>query len=84
LLCAVTATSPAPRPSQPGPLCAHTADGTKAYSDAREASLAQQLYDGGWHMATVTSQPGGGKGYRLFLDGTLVNEVRHSLFAYLH
>lgn len=55
------------------------ADGTKAYSAARDPSLAAQLYDGAWHMATVTSQPDGSKGYRLFLDGTLVNEVRFPL-----
>ncbi|PRW58639.1 hypothetical protein C2E21_2984 [Chlorella sorokiniana] len=54
-------------------------DGTKAYSDVRDPSLAAQLYDGGWHMATVTSQPGGGKGYRLFLDGMLVNEIQEGV-----
>lgn len=54
----------------------HPTDGTKAYSNVRDPSLAAQLYDGAWHMATVTSQPEGGKGYRLFLDGLLVNEVR--------
>ena len=28
-----------------------------------------------WHMATVSSQPGGGRGYRLYLDGALANEI---------
>jgi hypothetical protein len=37
--------------------------------------LADSPYDGDWHMATVSSQPGGGRGYRLYLDGALVNEV---------
>ena len=51
------------------------ADGTVAYNDQRGIPLADSPYDGSWHMATVSSQPGGGRGYLLYLDGALVNEV---------
>jgi hypothetical protein len=33
------------------------------------------LLDGGWHMLSVTSQPQGGAGYRLYHDGQLVADL---------
>ena len=46
-----------------------------AFNGERATPEAQSLFDGEWHMATVTSQPGGGRGYRLYVDGQLQAEV---------
>jgi hypothetical protein len=52
------------------------ADGNVAYNGERATTpQSSSLFDGSWHMATVTSQPGGGKGYRLYIDGQLAGEV---------
>jgi hypothetical protein len=51
------------------------ADGNVAFNDGRSVPLAASLFDGAWHMATVSSQPGGGRGYRLYVDGELRGEV---------
>ena len=64
---------PAPDPAPSAPSA--TTDGTVAYNEVRSIPRAGSPYDGAWHMATVSSQPGGGRGYRLYLDGGLVNEV---------
>jgi hypothetical protein len=50
-------------------------DGNVAFNDGRSVPLAASLFDGAWHMATVSSQPGGGRGYRLYVDGELRGEV---------
>ena len=53
-----------------------TADGNVAYNGERSTSpQSPSLFDGDWHMATLTSQPGGGRGYRMYLDGQLAGEV---------
>lgn len=31
--------------------------------------------DGRWHMLTLSTQPGGGSGFAMYLDGTLVGNV---------
>ena len=33
------------------------------------------LGDGAWHMLTLTSQPDGSLGYRMYVDGTLVGQL---------
>ncbi|EFN59099.1 hypothetical protein CHLNCDRAFT_137883 [Chlorella variabilis] len=51
-------------------------DGNVAYNGERSTSpQSPSLFDGDWHMATLTSQPGGGRGYRMYLDGQLAGEV---------
>ncbi|KAI3433616.1 hypothetical protein D9Q98_003425 [Chlorella vulgaris] len=62
-------------PTSQGAISFVDSDGNIAYDGERAAAEAAALYDGGWHMATVSSQPGGIKGYRLYLDGRLVGEV---------
>lgn len=46
---------------------------------ARNASdLARRvpdLQDGAWHMVTLSSQPGGGKGFRMYIDGALTAQM---------
>uniref|UniRef100_A0A1D1ZX47 LamG-like jellyroll fold domain-containing protein n=1 Tax=Auxenochlorella protothecoides TaxID=3075 RepID=A0A1D1ZX47_AUXPR len=49
-------------------------DGYVSNNSARAAPSA--ALDGGWHMLTVTTMPPGRKGFRLYLDGLLVNEIR--------
>ena len=34
------------------------------------------LKDGGWHMLTLTSQPDGGLGYRMYVDGILAGQMQ--------
>ena len=36
------------------------------------------VYDGDWHMITLTSQPDMGKGYVLYVDGVKVNELNQT------
>lgn len=38
-------------------------------------SLCQSVTDGQWHMLGVTTRPGGGKGFQLFVDGRMVAEA---------
>ncbi|KAK2080285.1 hypothetical protein QBZ16_000138 [Prototheca wickerhamii] len=45
-------------------------------SDNQARSAVSPALDGLWHMLTVSSIPGGGKGFRLFVDGSLVNEIK--------
>ena len=33
------------------------------------------LNDGAWHMLTLTSQPDGSLGYRMYIDGTLEGQL---------
>ena len=33
------------------------------------------LGDGAWHMLTLTSQPDGSLGYRMYIDGTLAGQL---------
>lgn len=58
-------------------LCA--ADGSISYGEGpRSIPANESLFTGAWHMVTVTSQPGtpgAVKGYRLYLDGRLVNQL---------
>ena len=35
----------------------------------------QSVIDGGWHLVGVTTQPGGGKGFQVYLDGALAAQV---------
>jgi hypothetical protein len=48
-------------------------DGRVAFNDARPPPYP--LLDGGWHMLTLTTRPGGGDGYRLYADGALAAEL---------
>ncbi|KAL4430893.1 hypothetical protein ABPG75_006149 [Micractinium tetrahymenae] len=54
-------------------------DGSISYGDGpRSVPANQSLFTGAWHMVTVTSQPGipgAVKGYRLYVDGRLVNQL---------
>lgn len=37
------------------------------------------LGDGAWHMLTLTSQPDGSLGYRMYTDGTLAGQLNGNL-----
>ncbi|KAL4426385.1 hypothetical protein ABPG77_004679 [Micractinium sp. CCAP 211/92] len=54
-------------------------DGSISYGEGpRSIPANESLFTGAWHMVTVTSQPGtpgAVKGYRLYLDGRLVNQL---------
>eukprot|EP00884_Botryococcus_braunii_P015271 jgi/Botrbrau1/2427/Bobra.0395s0049.1 len=52
-------------------------DGRVADNTARPsaAQARPRPGDGNWHMVSVTSQPDGGRGYRLYLDGVFKSEV---------
>lgn len=51
-------------------------DGYVAYDGTRSGPFP--LLDGGWHMLTVTSQPSGGRGYVLYLDGVLASQINET------
>ncbi|CAD7694655.1 unnamed protein product, partial [Ostreobium quekettii] len=46
-------------------------DGSIANNDERNVTNHVEIEDGNWHMFTVTTQPSGGKGYRIYIDGEL-------------
>eukprot|EP00887_Chlorella_sp_A99_P005410 scaffold1.g5410.t1 len=57
----------------PGSQAFIDSDGAVAYTGGPRAP--GPIVAGGWHMLSLATRIGGGKGYRLFLDGQLVNEI---------
>jgi hypothetical protein len=37
--------------------------------------ISPNITDSRWHMLTLTTQPDGGKGYQMYIDGDLVAEM---------
>lgn len=67
----------------PGKFSSHTyldSSGSYTYVNATYHNSSPQAEevqpgDGKWHMFTVSSNPGGGKGFRLYIDGLLMSYV---------
>lgn len=57
-------------------------DGSVGYNGPRKGTKESPFADGQWHMVTLTSQPDGSKGYRLYVDGALVNELSANTTTY--
>ncbi|GAB4817823.1 hypothetical protein N2152v2_004869 [Parachlorella kessleri] len=52
-------------------------DGAISYDGPRQNP--SPLMDGQWHMVTLSSQPTGGRGFRLYIDGQLVNQMKEGV-----
>lgn len=45
------------------------------HSSPDPTGLTANITDGAWHMVTVTTLPGGGRGYQLYVDGQLAGQL---------
>ena len=46
-------------------------DGSVSIIGERNVTDHVDIEDGDWHMITITTQPSGKKGYRIYIDGEL-------------
>ena len=62
------------RPDQP--VVARALQVANAARNASDlAHRVPDLQDGAWHMVTLSAQPGGGKGFRMYIDGALTAQM---------
>lgn len=57
-------------------------DGLISFNGPRSKLPHTNLADERWHMLTVTTLPEGGKGYRMFVDGSVAGELAPGAIAF--
>jgi hypothetical protein len=64
------------------PLLSNTVSQVANMYGSPRLGISPNITDSRWHMLTLTTQPDGGKGYQMYIDGNLVAQMAPSSAPY--